>query len=274
MRQLPLFAAFKHVWATVFNNAGAAFRISWPWLLVIAILTAFFVASSPTLSGVSASKTSEGRILLLFSLLIVIFLLAFASIAVNWHRFVLLDEMPKGLQVLRIDGQVWRYLGNLFLIGLIVGLPFGISASVLVKLLGNCCLPNPMLGRSMFDPPVIFGMLVFFGLLLALNVIVTRLAIKLPAVALGRRDYGLGQAWNDSAGNFFPIMGYACLIGVSVLAPQKFLEWVSGNMENSLGLLGTIQVVVVSVVVQWVALIVGISALTSLYGFFAERRGL
>jgi hypothetical protein len=274
MRQLPAFAAFKHVWATVFTNAGAALRISWPWLLVMAISTAFFVASSPTLSGVSPSKTSEGRILFLFSLLVVIFSLAFASIAVNWHRFVLLDELPKGLQVLRVDSHVWRYLGNLFLIGLIVGLPFGLAAAILVKLLGNCCLPNAMLGRSIFGPPVIFGMLIFFGLLLALNVIINRLAIKLPAVALGRRDYGLGQAWSDSAGNFFPIAGFAFLLYVSVIVPQKLLEWVSENLENSLGLLGTIQVVVVSVVVQWFALIVGISALTSLYGFFAEKRDL
>jgi hypothetical protein len=110
--------------------------------------------------------------------------------------------------------------------------------------------------------------------LLALNVIINRLAIKLPAIALGRRDYGLEKAWNDSTGNFLPIAGYLVMLYLSVFIPQKLLEWVSTNMAESLGLLGAIQVVIVSVLVQWFALIVGISWLTTLYGFFAEKRDL
>jgi hypothetical protein len=256
MRKLPVFAAFKHVWATVFNNAGAAFRLSWPWLLVMTATMALFLAGIASLHGGLGPAKAGGEDFFLLLIVLTVFVVAFASIAVNWHRFVLLDEMPKGMGVLRIDSQVWRYIGNLFLIGLIVGLPFGFGGLVLVKLLGS------------------FGMLVLFATLIALNVIIYRLAIKLPAIALGRRDYGLEKAWSDSTGNFFPIMGYAFLLAVSMLIPQTLLEWVSSNMASSLGLLGTIQVVIVSVLVQWFALIVGISGLTTLYGFFAERRDL
>jgi hypothetical protein len=268
MRKLPVFAAFKHVWATVFNNAGAAFRLSWPWLLVMAATMALFLAGIASLHAGLGSAKAGGEDFFLLLIVVTVFVVAFASIAVNWHRFVLLDEMPKGMGVLRIDSQVWRYIGNLFLIGLIVGLPFLIVGSVLMYLL------NAMLGHSFFGMRMIFGGLVFFAVLLAVNVIVNRLAIKLPAIALGRRDYGLEKAWNDSTGNFLPIAGYLVLLYLSVFIPQKLLEWVSTNMAGSLGLLGAIQVVIVSVLVQWFALIVGISGLTTLYGFFAEKRNL
>jgi hypothetical protein len=268
MRKLPVFAAFKHVWATVFNNVGAAFRLSWPWLLVMAATMALFFAGLISRHGGLGPAKAGGKDIFLFLIVGTVFMLAFASIAVNWHRFVLLDEMPKGMAVLRINSQVWRYIGNAFLIGLIVGLPFLIVGSVLMYPL------NAMLGQSFLGLPMIFGGLVFFAAVLAVNVIVNRLAIKLPAIALGRRDYGLEKAWNDSTGNFLPIAGYLVMLYLSVFIPQKLLEWVSTNMADSLGMLGAIQVVIVSVLVQWFALIVGISGLTSLYGFFAEKRDL
>ena len=33
----------------------------------------------------------------------------FSSIAVNWHRFILRNEVAEGSQRLRLDGLVWHY---------------------------------------------------------------------------------------------------------------------------------------------------------------------
>jgi len=40
---------------------------------------------------------------------------------VNWHRYILLDEVPHGMERLRLDATVWRYVGNILLIALILG---------------------------------------------------------------------------------------------------------------------------------------------------------
>jgi hypothetical protein len=271
MRRLPVLAAFQHVWATVFSNAGAAFRLSWPWLLVVGLMGLFLVAISPTQSETPAISTSESQNIAAFFLAIFVFMLAFASIAVNWHRYVLLDEMPKGSKFLRIDGLVWRYLGNLLLILLIVAVPFGIAVGIYSGSMDVSDLLDSNGGLSPTSLPLL-AIAFFLTIMVAVNIIIYRLSIKLPAVALGRRDYGVTKAWDDSKGNALPILGFAFLVYLSLTIPERILDWASESLASPLGILGAIQLVVVGVVFQWFALIVGISALTSLYGFFAEKR--
>lgn len=45
------------------------------------------------------------------ALLLGISMLAFSSLSVSWHRLLLLDDEAEGVDRLRIDGIVWRYLG-------------------------------------------------------------------------------------------------------------------------------------------------------------------
>jgi hypothetical protein len=271
MRRLPILAAFSHVWATVFRNVGSAFRLSWPWLLILGLLISIVLASSETLFGTPESPKSGGRIFATAFLLIFVYLLAFASIAVNWHRFVLLDEMPSGLKILRLDGSVWRYLGNLLLILLIAALPFGIAIAIILNAIDTSTVPDSD-GESLFAGLSPFAIVLFLAVLMVLNIVIYRLMIKLPAVALGHQDYGLAQAWEDSKGNALPILGFAVLFYLSMTIPQKLLDWAGETLADKLGFFGNLQLIIVSILFQWFTLIVGISALTTLYGFFAEKR--
>jgi hypothetical protein len=99
-----------------------------------------------------------------------------------------------------------------------------------------------------------------------------RLFIKLPAIALGRTDYGFGQAMRDSQGNFLEMMGFILLFTIAMLVPSFILGFITGILEAGLGIIGTIVSVVLNVAYQWFTLIIGISALTTLYGFFVEKR--
>jgi hypothetical protein len=93
----------------------------------------------------------------------------------------------------------------------------------------------------------------------------------MPAVALGRRDFSMGDAWRATRGNSWRMLGLLILfvlcmvlIGVLMLA-----------VTYAFGLLGTVGLslaVAIQVMVNWVATILGVTLLTSLYGFFVEGR--
>lgn len=91
----------------------------------------------------------------------VVGLLGFCSMAVSWHRFILRDEIGSPA---RIDAPVLRYAGNSLLIMLIVVVP-----AVILLVLSQLV---PALG------------VLLIVLSIAGGLIVTRLSVKLPAVAL------------------------------------------------------------------------------------------
>ena len=50
-------------------------------------------------------------------------LVIFSSIAVNWHRYILLDEITASEKIFRLDRPVWNYAGRTLLIMLITLVP-------------------------------------------------------------------------------------------------------------------------------------------------------
>jgi hypothetical protein len=272
MRQLPVLAAVRHVWTTVFSNAGAAFRLSWPWLLILGAAGAVLAYNIPAVPGPEISRQAAGALAWLIPLIAILNLVAMSSIAVNWHRYVLLDQMPKGLEILRIDGLVGRYIGNVFLMSLTVLIPFVIVFFVSMPVLRACCLPFPVGTASFSWPRATIGVAFIVLLFIIGNAVVYRLGVKLPAVALGSRDYKFVNALLGTRGNFLRITAFTFLLILSIAIPQQLIFWLAGPLVNALGMIGSIQIFIANIVFQWLALIVGISALTSLYGYFAEKR--
>ena len=119
MRKLPVFKALGHAFRSTTDNIGFAFHISWPWMLM---LLPFNVAINLYLAfnGMQDPQNLTAQSLLLVIPLAIASIVAYCSIAVNWHRYVLLDEVAEGWQRLRIDSLIWRYIGNAILIGLIL----------------------------------------------------------------------------------------------------------------------------------------------------------
>ncbi len=88
------YAIFAHSLATVRNNLAVAFSMSWPWMLVIFLLTGrvFWAIAN---QGV-APRADGGYFKPLNLIAQIIQAVAMASLSVNWHRFVLLDEVASG----------------------------------------------------------------------------------------------------------------------------------------------------------------------------------
>ena len=98
-----------------------------------------------------------------------------------------------------------------------------------------------------------------------------RLSVKLPAVALGRRDFSMRDVWTATEGNNWRLLGllglfFVCmvLVGLGTLLGTLIF--------SNFGTIGLSISIAIQVMVNWVATILGVTLLTSLYGFFVEGR--
>jgi hypothetical protein len=260
MRLLPVIDAFAHALRSTSNNFGFAWHVSWPWMAVLlpVLLAGNIFIFMKTGGDPERMGTGEFIVVLITTLLNA---LAFASIAVNWHRYVLLDEVPKGAERLRLDNTVWRYFGNtilIFLILFVVGLVIGAVLGFLAAFLG------------------LFGQFVFIVGIVALALFSIsafyRFGIKLPGVALYRRDFGLADAWRSTTGNSWRILGLALLYFLTAIAVGLALWLVLLVIGKIGGTAALALLVAIQMVVSWVMTILGVTLLTSLYGFFVESR--
>jgi hypothetical protein len=271
-------ATFRAIPATgralrmVFANLGSALRLCWPWLAILAVVRLVLVTSFPDgwLAELEGSGVQLGPIAAVDSVLGTV---AFSSIAVNWHRHLLLGEQATGGQRLRMDWPVWRYLGNFLLIVLLLPLVF--AAPIALISLGVI----PVLAAAGDSPAVIIVMVSLAAALsLALiwsMVAIERLSIKLPAIALGNEGYGFASAWRDSSGSSFRLFGYLLMISFiaafigSVFIPMNAeTHWSQTHgtilFQSLLGLL--------LLLATWISSLILISSLTVLYGVFGEGR--
>lgn len=188
-------------------------------------------------------------------LTLILAVVAFVWIAVAWHRYILLDEMPAG-QFPEFNGQRLLNYG-LYSIGLAF-LGFIVSF-VLAAIVGIVAVP--LLGMvGAFITGVV-------GLAAAL-IIGYRLAPLLPAVAIGK-PLTLGQAWEATNGANVPIIILAVLSAVAaiVIDIPAFVLGMAGPIGGFLALLWTLAT-------GWVKMLVGVSILTTLYGHYIERRSI
>ncbi len=248
MRKLPILAAVKHALNSVIVYRSAGIRICLLWILILLALNLigeFFI-------GEPAAPLS-GRAGLFIFILLAVNLTAFSSIAVSWNRFVLRDELPAALGSLRLDGPVWRYAGNSLLIGLITFLPVALFAAILMALM----------------PPAVILALPAAA---AMGAASFMLSLKLPAIAIGRTDFGLADALKACEGNFWQIMGVVLLGTAIVFALWLTLVILTALLSHLPPAIGTIIELPVSVAINIFLNLFVAGMLTSIYGFFVERR--
>jgi hypothetical protein len=268
MRTLPVGQTVRHIFSSTFNNLGFALRAQWPWMVIVACVFAFTGAVAPEFFDQDTKQLETffeihperaGMFFLAMLLCVIVGMLAFSSCAVAWHRYVLLDEVPKGLAKLRVDGTVWRYLGNLILISLILLLVI---------------IPLALMSAILFELGTVFSIIVFLAYsIVVVMPILYRLSIKLPAIALGRHDFKMRDALSATSDNWWQIIGVGLVVSI--------LSWVSGVVlklfsKFFVAVLGDVAAfwpdLVAQTGINWVITIMGITLLTSLYGFFVEKR--
>ena len=153
---------------------------------------------------------------------------------------------------LRLDGNVMRYAGNTILIMLAMVVPsllFIVSALV-----------APAAAAIGLPAVALIGGLV------------TRLSVKLPAVALGNRGFSFRDAWAATEGNFWQCLGVFLLNSAVMLGGFLLLLLVGGGVGQVSPMLGEFVTTAGSILLQLFFAFFNASVLTSLYGFFVERR--
>lgn len=204
--KLPLRATIRLAYATFFDGFSEVLSISWAWLVACALLSALsnwlkMTSAVDILRSRAMSDTPLESLLIDFAFLIA-FLLAGVSIAVAWHRLLILHEAPGPSGSNIGSGSVWRYIGTGLLITVVVFVP----AVVLM-------VPLFLMSWGGF---ILLGLVIYFAAL----ILGGRLAVMLPAQAVDDRTMTLSTAWDITRGSTWRLFwGFiACTLPPMVLA--------------------------------------------------------
>jgi hypothetical protein len=200
---LPVWSTVSRAYASVSENWLAVLRIGWAWVAVLTIAGLLFVVTFPT----DMDQFSLLPIIAALALLTAFFV-AFSSVAVAWHRLMLLNEQPPSLY-LRVDARVRRYLGKLILISLIATVIQLICSSALFSLLLTLMPVNPNAAFS-FDTQLRLAIIGFVSSL-PMVLVVARLSVSLPGTAV-ERPISLGDTMRVTRGNTWRLFGGSLLV--------------------------------------------------------------
>ena len=246
-----------HSFALLFRNLGAALKVSLgPFAVTLVFGALAVLAAGGTPAGFAATMAgAEAPPALALAVIAALVAVVFASawVAIAWHRFVLAEENPSFLpQIPRksLGGYVWRSF-TLGLMMVVVAFPLSAMGGVVMTLTGLSGL-------------ILAELLVAFVVATALSYLWLRMAIVLPAVAMGR-PLLLSQAWAAGAPYAGEILkAAAILVGLNLVITRMleliaFPLWISAIAQ--LGL-------------SWITIMAGTSILTTLYGVLIEKRSL
>ena len=245
-RSLAPMAVIEFAIAAVFRHFffGLGLVLSWLVLLSPLLALVWFLAFRTGLPDWKALPPASmaGLVLLGAGALIASF-----SIAVNWHRRVLLGETPRRLRWVRLDGVMWRYVLGFLLIlvvlALYAGAAFGITTLAAPAL-------EPQLGPA--AKPVGIAIAVLIGLSALFTFY--RLASWLAGIAVEDPDYDLRTAWRATQKNRIAYLGFtfwllftlaiAGAIGAGAFFAQQKLPqpWVTPVAFALIGLLAWLSV--------------------------------
>lgn len=202
--KLPFWDTVSLSYSTYFRHFIDALRASWLWLIVAAVVTGF--ASWQQWSWMATmmanlkpgllpdlSRSSETALLL--NLDNILLLLAGVSIAVAWHRLMILNEQPGFSGGNVATKNLWRYIVVALALLLVMFLPMAAVMLPTIYLLQ----PVPAPAR----PPSAFFLLLPLGFAAyAVGMAVAfRLTFLLPARAIGNTGLTFKQTWNRTRGN-------------------------------------------------------------------------
>lgn len=239
---------FIHSLQMIFNNLPQVIRIVLvPMGVGIAVL-ALFASLGIFIEGARAEAATVPEIAGIILLVLVLISLSLWVI-VAWHRFILLAEYTQGwVPMLRTD-RMLSYVGHSLWLGL-----------VMLGLMLPLFLVFGVIGGLV---PLIVT-IVNVVVIVAANVVFFRLATILPAAAIGR-SLTLKDAWTATEGSSATILILFLILAVAQFALQLLL---------GLLLLAPVIGVVLMVLGTVLSGLVNISILTTLYGYYIEKRAL
>jgi hypothetical protein len=236
--KLPLRNAVGLSYSTYFNHFIDAWRASWLWLIVVAAFTGF--ASWQQWSWLAAAMANlrpatpkSAELSLLMSLDNILLLFAGVSIAVAWHRRMILNEQPGFSGSNIATKNLWRYVVAAVGLFLIMFLP----VIVIMVPTFYFILPTPA-GRTPLPaafPPLI---LTVFAAYAAGIAVAFRLTLLLPAQAIGNSALTVKQVWARTRGNIWRLFWGILATTTPPLLVAEFVFMVGGGIPNPTMLAG------------------------------------
>jgi len=137
-------------------------------------------------------------------------LLGNASIAVAWHRLLMLDRTLPFSAGNLASGRLWRYILMGLLITLMVWVPAGVAVT-LVFMIAIKVAPSLFSSDPIGNAAVCASVLVICGLALLAG---ARLGIALPGLATDQRPRSIASAWRFGQGSSWRLLAglLACLV--------------------------------------------------------------
>ncbi|THD85464.1 hypothetical protein E7811_07135 [Aliigemmobacter aestuarii] len=240
---------FIHSLRQVIGNIGVALRVSAVPFAVLLVVGAGL--GGLFLSAQMSSGATDASGMIWLALLVVFYVVVLMTVAVNWHRFVLMNE-PVGWLPRFHGDRVVAY----FLRGLIVSL-------VLLGIGLVLFLPVIFFGGAMGEPSAL-AVIVMIPIILLLATVGWRLSAAMPGAAL-EGGGGLADAWAATRGEWPTLLA---LTGIYFVA--SFVLSVIAAVLILIPVLGFL----VQIAVNWLMMMVGLSVLTTLYGHYIEKRQL
>jgi hypothetical protein len=242
---------FVHSVRLVLNDWRTALRISIVPYLITAVPSLLFGLLFPPNPADPMGAAAGAGALGLISL--VLYVGAFLWLAVTWHRYVLVDEVPRR----SVPPFNQARMGAYFMRSLII---FGI-----LLLISIAMMLVSAVAAMIFLPLAFIVSIIFYMVMAAVSY---RLSPMLPAAALDRTmTVQEALAATDGANTQFIILAVVSVLAALVINLPVLLFAFLGGFGALLGLLW-------SLVTGWVIMLVGISLLTTIYGHFVEGRAI
>lgn len=226
--KLPFSRTVRLAYSSYFQNLAGLLRAAWPALLLVAAARSLTrwqqgpeafgdVTRPPSFWAVSVPLKA---LLLTDAVLIIV---VAASIAVAWHRLIILREPLRVIGSNTTTINFWRYV--------VAGAALAPVLLVPVTLdhlpLGDI-LPAPLIARMNIHSEVTL-LLLLLGSFVAYGVpavIIARLCLLLPVRAIARDGWPIREAWKRTKGNVWRLLWGAVFTTVPLLVIMKpMIDW-------------------------------------------------
>lgn len=198
-RSLPPMVAIEFAIEKAFRHCFFALGLLLGWIVALLplIALAWFVSFR---NGLPDFKALPPAAMGALGLLGLGALVACFSMGVNWNRRILLDERPSAMGRWRLDGAVWRYIGGVLLVLVVLavyaGLAFGVMTFAVPALAAKLGAAARPLGIAVTVLLGFSGLFTFY-----------RLLSWLPGLATGE-GHTLGDAWSRTKKNRVAFLGF------------------------------------------------------------------
>jgi hypothetical protein len=249
-KKLPVFDTVGKAISYSLKNVALMMRVSWLWAVIVIGATGVLVVAVAGSNGGASMWLGVG-------LVTIVYIIALYSVAVAWHRGLLLGE-THGWFHLSFGSRELSYLGYALAVALISG--SGILLGVVASFVGAA------LGVSQGAGAGVVAILALVGVL-AMIMMISRLQLVLPGSAVGDRRMSLGKSFSLTTGNTWRITGGFLLIALL----NGVVNLLSSGLDAGAETASTATIVLLAAVVLLASIVVGfitLSYMSFCYWFF------